>query len=140
MGAGSEIWARWEAVLAKQDYEACVALFAPDAVYVEPGGSHEGPGEVLAWLQNQDGGFSDVHFETVRLIEHGDTVVAEWRWRATHTRPFSMPDGSVIGPTGRTTDTPGVTIFTVRDGKIATARDYFDLLAGLVQLGVLPSS
>jgi len=37
-------------------------------------------------------------------------------------------------------DTPGVTILRVKDGKIIAARDYIDMLAGMIQLGLLPGA
>jgi ketosteroid isomerase-like protein len=88
-------------------------------------------------MHEQDGAFSDVTNDVSRVIEHGDVVVAEWTYKGTHTRPMTMPDGSIIPPTGKTSVTPGVTIITVRDGKVAAARDCFDLLTGMSELGLM---
>ena len=83
---------------------------------------------------------SDVRFETGRVIEQGSTIVAEWTWRSTLSGPLPRPDGSVIPATGKVMDIPGLTIADVRDGQIVAARDYFDQMAMLSQLGVMPGS
>jgi hypothetical protein len=54
--------------------------------------------------------------ETSLVIEEGDTVVAEWISRLTHTGPLSMPDGTEIAATGKTVEHAGVTISKVGTG------------------------
>jgi len=137
MGTGSDLWDQFEAMLGQQDYGGLVCLFAEDAVYIEPGGRHEGREAIRAWLDDWGHAFSDIHYEATLVIEHGDVIVAETTDRRTHTGPLTMPDGSVIPATGETLDTPGVTILRVKDGKIIGARDYIDMLAGMIQLGLL---
>jgi steroid delta-isomerase-like uncharacterized protein len=139
MGTGSDLWYRFETMFNKQDFDGLDSLFASDALYVEPTGRHEGGDAIRAWLDESVPAYSDVRFETSLVIEQGDTVVAEWTYQCKHTGPLSMPDGSVIPATGKALDTPGVTIFDVKDGKVVFARDYFDLLAGMSQLGLMPS-
>jgi steroid delta-isomerase-like uncharacterized protein len=145
MGAGSDLWNRFNTMYNKQDFDGLDSLFASDAVYVDPAGRHEGGDAIRTWLDELAPAFSDVRFETSRLIEQGNTVVAEWTNRCTHSGPLAMPDGSVIPATGNALDSPGVTILDIRDGKIVFARDYFDLLVGMSlvgmsQLGLLPSA
>jgi ketosteroid isomerase-like protein len=74
------------------------------------------------------------------VIEDDDVIVAETTYRSTHTGPLTMPDGSVAPATGKTVDTPGVTILRVKDGQIVDARDYVDMLAGMIHLGLLPGA
>ena len=137
--SGSDLWDRFEMMFGQQDYDGLVSLFAADAVYVEPGGRHEGSESIRAWLDDCGHAFSDVRYEVSLVIEHNDVIVAETVYQSTHTGPLRMPDGSVIPATGKTMDTPGVTILRVKDGKIIAARDYLDFLAGMIQLGLLPS-
>jgi steroid delta-isomerase-like uncharacterized protein len=139
MGTGSDLWNRFETMFNKQEFDGLDSLFASDAVYVEPAGRHEGGDAIRAWLDESVPAFSDVHFKTSLVIEHGDTVVAEWTYRCRHVGPLTLPDGSVIPATGKSLDSPGVTIFDMKDGKIVFARDYFDLLIGMSQLGLMTS-
>ena len=140
MASGSDLWDRFETMFGQQDYDALVSLFAADAVYIEPGGRHEGRKAIRAWMDDWGHAFSDVHYEASLVIEHGDVIVAETNDRRTHTGPLTMPDGSVIPATGKTLDMPAVTILRVKDGKIIAARDYVDFLGGMIQLGLLPGA
>jgi predicted ester cyclase len=91
-------------------------------------------------VEQADKPFSDISQETSRLVEEGDTFVAEWIWRATNTAPLTMPDGSEITAAGKTVELPGVDIITVKDGKFAIQRDYVDMVGMMSQLGLLPST
>jgi len=101
MGTGSDLWDQFEAMLGQQDYDGLVSLFATDAVYVEPGGRHEGREAIRAWLDDWGHSFSDVHYEASLVIEHDDVIVAETTYQSTHTGPLTMPDGSLIPATAR---------------------------------------
>ena len=140
MGTGADLWDQFATVLQKMDYDGFASLFTSDAVYIEPGGRHEGREAIRAWIAGGAGALSDVHFDTGRVIEDGSTIVVEWTWRSTHTGPLPLPDGSVIPATGKVIDFPGVTIADVRDGQIVAARDYFDQVAMLSQLGLMPGA
>ncbi len=140
MGTGKDRWNEYETVYNKLDYSGLASLYAPDAVQVDPNGRHEGRQAIVAYLEEGDKPFSDIRLETSLLIEEGDTVVAEWTWRVTHTGPIAMPDGTEIPATGKTMELPGVSVLTVREGKIASERDYFDQAALMSQLGLMPGS
>jgi predicted ester cyclase len=77
--------------------------------------------------------------ETSLLIEEGDTVVAEWTTRGTHIGPLAMPDGTQIPATGKTVEIVGVSVVTVKDGKVVSQRDYFDNVAVMSQLRMMPA-
>ena len=138
MGVGRDLWNQFEALYGKQDYMGDASLFASDGVHVDPFGRREGREAIGAFLEEGDKPFSDITMETLQLVEEGDTVVAEWVWRATHTGPLPLPDGSEIPPTGKTVELPGVSVMTVREGKVAEQRDYFDNAAMMTQLGLMP--
>ena len=138
MARSSDLWSRFETALTKQDYEGFISLFSEDATYLEPGGRHEGRKGIQAWLDDWGHSFSDTRFEASLVIDDGDVIMAEWTYRCVHTGPLTMPDGSVIPASGRTMDSPGVTILHVKDGQIVGARDYFDQMDGMVQLGLMP--
>ena len=140
MGTGKALWNQFETLFSKKDWEDAASLFATDAVHVDPFGRREGREAIRAWWDERHKAFSDLNIEASLVIEEGDTVVAEWTWRATHTGPMAMPDGTEIPPTGKTLEFPGVDIGEVRDGKFATLRGYFDTTAAMSQLGLIPGS
>ena len=140
MGIGSDLWNQLDVLLGKQDFAGAASLFTADAVRVDPVGRTEGREAIRAKMGQEYSAFSDITFTTSLLIEQGDTVVAEWTSRSTHTGPFAMPEGSELAPTGKAVEHAGVTIVKVRDGKIASMRDYFDLMTVMSQLGLLPSA
>ena len=56
------------------------------------------------------------------MIEEGDTVVGEWTYRATHTGPFVMADGTEIPATGKTVELPGVTVAEISGREVRGLR------------------
>jgi predicted ester cyclase len=84
--------------------------------------------------------FFDISFPASHLIEQGDTVVAEYVFRATHTGTLTMPDGRVVAPTGTSPEVPCVTISEIRDRKFVSMRDYIDNLPVMTQLGLMPGT
>jgi ketosteroid isomerase-like protein len=140
MGIGSDLWDQLNALSSKNDWAGVGSLFATDAVHIDPVGRQEGREVIVAYLQKSYDAFSDITTTTTLLIEQGDIVVVEWTTRSTHTGPIAMPDGTEIAPTGKTVEDAGVTIARVRDGKFLSSRDYFDLMTGMSQLGLLPST
>jgi ketosteroid isomerase-like protein len=48
---------------------------------------------------------------------------------------MALPDGTDIPATDKTVELPGVTVCTVRDGKIATMREYFNAAAMMPNSG-----
>lgn len=79
--------------------------------------------------------FPDPQFTVEDLIAEADQVVARWTFRGTHRGPFAG-----IPPTGKQIQMTGITIYRLRDAKIAEARSNIDQLGLLQQLGVLPAA
>jgi ketosteroid isomerase-like protein len=115
-------------------------LFASDAVHVDTAGRHEGREAIAAYFEEGDKPFSDISMETSQLIEEGNVLVEEWVWRATNTGPLPMPDGTEIPATNKTVELPGVSVLSVRNGKVTNQRDYFDNASVMSQLGLMPST
>jgi steroid delta-isomerase-like uncharacterized protein len=138
-------WARNSGPSSKKRYNdggssGLASLYANDAVYTDPMGHCEGREAILEYFETADRPFSDISLRTTRLIEERDTVVAEWTWRATNTAPLAMPDGTEIPATRKTVELPGVSVFTVRDGMLASERDYVDIADMMSQLGLTPGT
>ena len=140
MGSARDLWNEYESVYAKLDYSGVASFYASDAVFADPINRHEGREAIGAYVEGADKPFSDISFETTQVIEEGNALVTEWVWRATNTGPLTMPDGTEIPATQRAVELPGVSILSVRDGKITSQRDYFDNAPVMSQLGLIPGS
>ena len=65
----------------------------------------------------------------------GDRVVVELSWKGTHTGPLTTPKGEVA-PTGKSIDLRAVQIQELKNGKVASTRQYFDMATLMSQLGL----
>jgi steroid delta-isomerase-like uncharacterized protein len=140
MGAARDLWIEGVSVYNKLDYRGLASFYAGDAVHVDPIGRRQGPEAIRAYMEEGDKPFSDISMETSQVVEEGNVVVAEWVWRATNTGPISMPDGTEIPTTEKTVELPGISVLSVRDGKVISHRDYFDNASIMSQLGLIPST
>ena len=73
------------------------------------------------------------------FLEQGDAFADEWTFAGTHTQPFPLPDGTELPPTGKRVEIAGMELVVVRDGKVVLNTLYYDNVAALVQLGVVPN-
>jgi len=82
-------------------------------------------GHVHAWA-------SQVQITIAAIHSGADAAVAEWVMRGVQDRPIP---GRVPVATNRPFELKGVTVVELRDGRIARAADYIDVLGFVVQLG-----
>jgi len=122
------------------DLDGVIDLYADDAVQKMPDGSFEGREAIRERLAQELPGFTDVHHTVRSFVEQGDAFCDEWTFAGTHTRPFPLPDGSELPPTGRRIEIEGMELVLVRDGKVILNTLYYDNLAVAVQLGVVPAA
>jgi hypothetical protein len=103
------------------DLDAFVACFDPgyrSEQPVHPDRAFVGGGQVRANWAEVFAGVPDLRAELLRSAQEGDTGWAEWHWHGTRT------DGTPL-------DMRGVTIFGIRDDRIAWGRLYLeDVQAG----------
>lgn len=83
--------------------------------------------------------FPDNQVMVRQLIVEGDNIAEESRFEGTNSGPLQNPDGTELPATGRRASQGFTGIYTVRNGKIANSRLYFDQLDMLTQLGLGPS-
>lgn len=115
---------------AKGDIPAVLGALDPDVEWVESPqeflphrGTHRGPAEVAAKVfQMVVDNFDDFAVVPERLHDAGDVVVVE---------------GRAVGTTksGAVLDAPAAWVWTVRDGKATSNRNYHDTDAWRVALG-----
>ena len=120
------------------DLDGVMDLYAEDAVQVMPDGIFKGRDAIRDRLSLELIGFPDVHHAVTSFVEQGDAFADEWIFRGTHTGPFPLPDGTELPPTGRKVEMRGMELVQMRDGKIVVDNLYYDNLASLVQLGLVP--
>lgn len=118
--------------------EEALAQFAPGAEFVAPVGQVPFPDGVRMMLMAYNAAFPGNRFEVRTWIEEGDNLVAEGTWIGTHRGPMLMPGAPPVPPTGMAVRAPFVTIFRMKNGKIASHRAYWDLAGFMGQLGIAP--
>lgn len=90
------------------------ADFAPNAVFISPGGRWIGPEAIRAAAEGFFSTVSEVRVEVKRIIQCGDRGVIEWLWseRRKSTGLYHIAEDAVV--------------FVLEDGKIVYWREYFD--------------
>lgn len=120
----------------RADVDACATAFGPDSTYSDPGTDGPVPGQAVKDRFTEFfSGFPDAECETLSL----DPVTEHlwvWRWivRGTNTGSYRG-----LPVTGRSLVLPGCEFIEVRGGKLHQVEGYFDRLAILAQLGLVPA-
>jgi len=120
------------------DLDGVMELYAEDAVQIMPDGTYEGWNTVRDRLAQELDGFTGLNHTVRSFVEQGDTFADEWTFVGTHTGPFRLPDGSELPPTGKRVEIRGMEVVQVRDGEIVLNALYYDNLASMAQLGLIP--
>jgi steroid delta-isomerase-like uncharacterized protein len=120
------------------DLDACMELYAEDAVQRMHDGTFEGLDAIRERLGRDLIAFPDAKYVVDSFAEDGDKFADEWTFTGTNMGPFRLPDGSEIPPTGKQVEIKGMELVEVRDGKIVVDNLYYDFMASVVQLGLVP--
>ena len=121
-----------------RDRAAYVGTYAEDCSLTSPDGGGKGQEAVGAFYDSSVGAFPDNEVRIVALAEDGELLAEEGAMIGTNTGPIPMPDGSELPATGATVELPYLAMHTVRDDRIVESRYYWDQVAMLGQLGLLP--
>ncbi len=115
------------------DPAAAADLVAEDVEYLEvPSGRlSQGPEEIVAWIEETRAWAPDFTIRTRDIVISGDR--ATWEWVMEGTQTGEWPE---IGTTNRRFSVPGVSVIRMRDGRIASCRDYWDMQDLMTQLGL----
>ena len=95
----------------------------------------QGKEDYKTWIQNWSTAFPDAKLEILNAFTSGDSVVVEFTAKGTHKGALSSP-GMQIPPTNRPLEMSFCDVIQLRDGKIVSARTYYDLATIARQLGV----
>ena len=133
--------ARYLASWNDHDAAAMAALVTEDVVWEDPAlpAPAHGPAAVQDFMRAAWAAFPDLRFDetdTPHRTAGGDQVAWRWRMRGTNTGPIDPPG---FAATGRTIEIEGVDLWTMRDGRIARYRAFYDFNALAVQLGLAPA-
>lgn len=109
--------------------------YTPDYVYYGPGGQEiKGPESFKQMVEMFRAAFPDLHCTVEDQLAEGDKVATRWVLRGTH-------KGELMGasPTGNEIVMSGTVIHRFAGDRVAEARDMWDSLSFMQQLGVVPS-
>ena len=120
------------------DLDACLELYAEDAVQWMHDGLFEGVDAIRGRLARDLDAFPDAKYVVESFVGEGDKFADEWTFTGTNTGPFQLPDGTEVSATGRPVEIKGMELVEVRDGKIVVDNLYYDFMAAVFQLGLVP--
>ena len=138
MEANRELLERYVELYNAGDLEACMELYAEDAVQWMHDGLFEGVDAIQERLARDLTAFPDAKYVVESFVEDHDKFADEWTFTGTNTGPFRLPDGSEVPATGRPVEIKGMEFVEVRDGKIVVDNLYYDFMAAVAQLGLVP--
>ena len=138
MSFNSDLLDRYVELYNVGDLDGVMELYAEDAVQNMPDGTFEGRSAIRDRLARELDGFTDVEHTVRSFVEQGDAFCDEWTFAGTHTRPFVLPDGTELPPTGKRVEIAGMEFCQVRDGKLVVNTLYYDNMAVATELGLIP--
>jgi steroid delta-isomerase-like uncharacterized protein len=118
----------------EHDVERMGAACTPGVVYdvVATPEPIKGVGEFKSFYADLIQGYPDMTIEVTERYMEGDTVICQVRWRATNSGVFQGAE-----PTGKKVDLRIAYFFEMKDGKIDSITEYYDLATLLTQQGQL---
>lgn len=121
----------------KKDWDAFKAAVTPGYVYDEVATHRklEGIDAVMPAVKGWATAFPDSAATHGKASVSGNTVVLELTWRGTQTGPLQSPNGE-IPATGKSIEMRACQVVEIEDGKVASARQYFDMATMMQQLGL----
>ena len=116
-------------------------LLTEDIVWADPAlpAPARGVAAVQEFMRASLVGFPDLRFDETDPAPHrgsGDQVAGAWRMRGTMTGAVDPPG---FAPTGRAMKVEGVDRWTMRDGRIARYRAFYDMNDVARQLAIVPA-
>jgi len=119
--------------------DKCVAAFAADCeiIDVPSGAILRGPDGykrlVLFFVES----FPDSRGELTNVFATEDQVVLEGTWHWNDTGPLYLPSGA-LPSMRRSGELRACSIFQIRNGKITSLHQYYDMMTQMEQLGLAP--
>ena len=111
----------WNEIINKGNIALFDADFSPNIVYDNANIHLQGIDDVKKYFEEYITGFSNRDLEILELYSSGDKVIKRWVFTGTHTGTFAG-----YKPTGKKITIEGVTIATIRMGKIVAEREFIN--------------
>jgi len=132
---------RYMAAWNSRDPDALAELITDDVVWADPALPEPalGVSAVQEFMRASFRAFPDLRFsepDPPALAATGDVVLWAWLMEGSHRGPIDPPG---FAPTGRTMRIDGVDQWTMRDGRIARYRAFYDMNDIARQLGISPA-
>jgi ketosteroid isomerase-like protein len=121
------------------DSSVVADLYTDDVTAWSPSMTIGSAAELAVEFEDRDDAFSDIELDLTPLDVAGDRACIEWVATVTHSGPLVVDDDEiVIEPTGKRFTLRGVTVAEFEGDRIKEFRQYWDEVAILEQLGLLP--
>ena len=132
---------RFFAAMTAGDMDAVRSIFHEDCVSTDfaTGVVSKGIDANMADVEMWRSSFGDMKVEAVSHTVSGQTVVTEMKFSGTNDGDMGMPDGSSIPATGKRVEMQGCQICEFEGDKMINARQYYDMMAMMAQLGLMPT-
>jgi predicted ester cyclase len=137
MPLSSEIGPIAQACFNRRDSVGLMRIWTEDFVYEGPGVKFQGRDRMLAQEENLWRAFPDIRCEIATFCATHDRVSLLTRMVGTHRGPLRIANGSILEATGSPVDFALSVHMTLRDGRIAHERLFYDTADLLRQLGAL---
>ncbi len=113
--------------------------YAEDAEFVNPAAGHlKGRQAILEYWKQALAAFPDTHGTINRMVAEGDTVATEYTVSGTNTGELRLLTGQAVPATKKRVSVPGLDLITFKGNKMVSHHQYFDQVALLAQLGLMP--
>ncbi|HEX2283182.1 MAG TPA: ester cyclase [Thermomicrobiales bacterium] len=121
-----------------REFDRAAALATDDYTFtmVPTGETMSGANGIRQYLEMWSTAFPDSTVEITNMVVSDDWVVVEFTGRGIHSGPLRTPTGD-IPATGKQVELHFCDVVSVRDGKLAGGRTYFDMASMMRQLGLL---
>lgn len=123
----------WISAWNSHDPDKLAAIFTPDVMYedVPFATVNHGSAELRKFAATEFDGSPDLHVELGSSSIQGTHGIIEWTFSGTDKAMFK---------TGKKFSVRGVSILTLKNGKISRNVDYYDAATVMKQLGLLPDT
>jgi predicted ester cyclase len=136
--SAKEFMERYFVAVDSKKPEKIAELDAADIDFMTPMGTFKGVAGHLQLTSGFATAFPNFKHTVSRCIEQAETVACEGSFAGDHTGPMMMPNGQSIPATNKHVEFTWGGIATVKGGKIASLHVYFDTMAMMQQLGLVP--
>lgn len=129
----------YKAAWNRHDMQTLSGYYTTDATYTDPGaGKLSGPA-IAGAVQGLFTAFPDLKVQVLSADAlDEDTLAEQWVISGTWTRPFTSGPLAGAKPSGKSFTVPGSSFLDWQDGKIRSSVHYYDQMALLTQIGVIP--